>query len=147
MFRYKSSESHDGSHFFVKTPSDCIYQISLKKPDEEYLSEYFESHIRHLYIISATDSTIPHSEKIELLETISHIVYTFLTQNEAIVKVEIRANCGKDQSLNRYIAGSPPLIDAIAWSVEPENSLYFIFDTNNISFSDVLENIIDEYER
>lgn len=61
MYKYKSTESQDGSHFFVKTPSGCLLRVSLFRPDEDYKNEYLEKHVTHLIVKKCNSDTIPKS--------------------------------------------------------------------------------------
>jgi hypothetical protein len=146
MYKYKATESHDGSHFFVKTPNDCIIRISLFKPNEDYSDQYLEDKVRHLLITNYTDTKLTRTESKGICETIAHIAYEFLAYNDCVLKIEVRTKCGKDHGVKRLLETRPPEIKGFVKENLDDCILYFLFNINKIESTDLLSSLISEYE-
>ena len=147
MYNYKLSESHDGSHFFVKTPTNAIIRISFFKADEDYENDYLEKNIRHLLLYKYTpDITLTFLESKTLCETIAHIVYEFLAYNKCVLKIEVKPNCGKNFQIKRYLENRPEDVKGFLKENLDDCVLYFLFNVNKIESTDLLYNLIEEFK-
>jgi hypothetical protein len=146
MYSYKPSESHDGSHFFVKTPHGGVVRISLFKPSEDYVSEYLEDKIRHLIIYNYTDSKLSFQEGRKICETIAHLVYEFIAYNDCVVKIEVEHNSGKNHRVRDFLINRPNKVKGFVKENLESHDLYFIFNIDTIESTDLLYNLIEEYQ-
>jgi hypothetical protein len=148
MYKYKKyDESQISSHFFIKTPNESILRISLIKPnEEEYVSDYLEDKVRHLLIINSNDITLNVEEAKAVVDTLVHIVYEFLAYNECVIKIEVKHNCGKDSLIKRFISLKPDNIKGFLKENPNDCSMYYFYNKNIIEGTDLLSELIREYE-
>lgn len=147
MYNYKPTESHDGSHFFIKTSNEIIVRASLFVPEEgEYGSDYLTENIRFLIIKNFTiGAKLTQSEGIESCETISKIVYDYLAYHSKIVKIEVKQKCGKDIHIQRFLMNRPEDVKGFIVQNE-EASIYYLFNVNKVDGVDLLYSLNEEYK-
>ncbi len=145
MYNYKSHESQDGSHFFIKTQNDGIVRVSLFNPNEDYANQFLEKNTQHLIVYNYTDTTLSYSEGVSVCETISKIVYDHLAYNERVIKIEVKPSCGKDNHIKRFLDDRPDDVKGYVLQTD-EHSIYYIFNKNKIDATDLLYNLNQEYK-
>lgn len=147
MYNYKeANESHDGSHFFIKTSEEAIIRVSLMKPNEDYVSDYLETNVRHLIVYNMTNTKLRRTSAVKICETIEHIVYDFLAYKNFIVKIEVNNRCGKNIQILKYLDNRPNDIKGFTKENLDNCILYFLYNKNKIEGTDLLYNLIEEYK-
>ena len=104
-----------------------------------------EENIRHLLVYNITDTKLTQSEAINICETIAHIAYEFLAYNECVLKIEVNNKCGKNIQIRKYIDSRPSDVKGFIKENLEDCVLYFLFNKNKIESTDLLYNLIEEY--
>lgn len=152
MLQYNSNESANSSHFFITSPKESLYILSLQKVEEEEIafdSEYLQENILQMTIARASQPRECYSKA--LAKTIKQIFDTVLfKRDDLILYLSLRSDSGKDKLIERYISEDSNdefeyfVVDEIA-----DYTFYFFFNKDKTDsfrcLSSILEYFKNEY--
>ncbi|WP_034259876.1 hypothetical protein [Altibacter lentus] len=145
MHLYSERESQNGSHFFIKSNTECQYLLLIKSTEEEYEVDFLENHIQNAILNKFTIDNFPKfCECDELILTIRKIIFNHVKNNDVVVKIEFEQNNSRRKIIDKYFKDRPSYINGLTHIVNG-NAVYYFFSNKNIDSADLIKSLVSEF--